>query len=192
MARAPNPNWFEASRAALATTQRELGAQLGISRRTAQRWTRDGTPGHMVAPLARLVHARDPELATRMVAALGMTLGAAGIAVPDPPAPSPPSVRAAAAPPLEGLVDAVVCAAADAMDQTPQEVRPGLLAAFCRAQEIGLTMEAIEGVLRARLRIAEPPPPARATAGEPVRRARPGREAREANPPRKPGRGGGG
>jgi hypothetical protein len=55
--------------------------------------------------------------------------------VPPPP-PPPPST--------DEIVDAVVCAAAEAMDLMPREVRPALLAAFARARRLGLGFEAIE------------------------------------------------
>ena len=47
-------------------------------------------------------------------------------------------------------VDAVVCAAAEAMQVVPQNVRPALLAAFACARELGLTLEDVERVLRAK------------------------------------------
>jgi DNA-binding XRE family transcriptional regulator len=139
---------FELSRQALGATQEELGRLLGVSRRTAQRWSSQGIPSYELMALARLVHPRDPALASEIAAALGTTLEAAGIAPPAPPPPAP----APAAPPIsDGVVDAVVCAAAEAMDMMPNEIRPGLLAAFARAKEIGLTVEVVERALRSRL-----------------------------------------
>jgi DNA-binding XRE family transcriptional regulator len=139
---------FELSRRALGATQEELGRLLGVSRRTAQRWSSQGIPSYELMALARLVHPRDPALASEIAAALGTTLEAAGIAPPAPPPPAP----APAAPPIsDGVVDAVVCAAAEAMDMMPNEIRPGLLAAFARAKEIGLTVEVVERALRSRL-----------------------------------------
>jgi hypothetical protein len=51
------------------------------------------------------------------------------------------------------LVDAVVCAAAEAMSLSPQAVRPAVLAAFARARDAGLTLDAVVEVL------APPPTP---------------------------------
>jgi hypothetical protein len=48
---------------------------------------------------------------------------------------------------VEDVVEAVVCAAADAMDVSPRAMRPALLAAFTRARRIGLTVEAMEKAL---------------------------------------------
>lgn len=129
---------------------------LGVSRRTAQRWSSQGMPSYEMTNLARVVHPREPALAADIVAALGTTLEAQGIVPPAPPAPAIPP------PPPEppaGVVDAVVCAAAEAMEMMPNEVRPGLYAAFARAREIGLTVDVIERALRSRLRSAEAPPP---------------------------------
>jgi hypothetical protein len=45
------------------------------------------------------------------------------------------------------LTDAVVCAAAEALNVPPPAVRPALLAAFRRAREVGLRLEDVERVL---------------------------------------------
>jgi hypothetical protein len=83
----------------------------------------------MYVDLARVVHGHDPVLAAELVASKGTTLEAQGIVPPAPPPPPP-----APPPPAESIVDAVVCAAAEAMDLTPREVRAGLHAAFARAR----------------------------------------------------------
>jgi len=51
------------------------------------------------------------------------------------------------------LVDSVVCAAAEAMSLSPQAIRPAVLAAFARARDAGLSLDAVVDVL------APPPPP---------------------------------
>jgi hypothetical protein len=137
---------FELARQALGTTQEELGERLGVSRRTSQRWSGSGVPSYYLPELARLVHPHDPVLAGEIAQAAGMTLKAAGIVLPPPPPPAPPP-----APPPDGVVDAVVCAAAEAMEMMPKEVRPGLLAAFARAKEVGLTVDVVERALRSKL-----------------------------------------
>ena len=136
-------------------TQADLGEMLGVSRRTAQRWTRHGT--HLVEAdmlrLVQLVHPRDPQLAAVLAATLGSTLEGLGIVKPPLPAPAP-----APPPPLPaGIVDAVVCAAAEAMELTPRDVRLGLYAAFSRAQEIGLSVEVVLKALESKLPAPEPP-----------------------------------
>jgi hypothetical protein len=156
---------FELARQATRTTQEELGQKLGVSRRTAQRWAGSEIPSYHLPDLARLVHPHDAALAREIAAAAGMTLEAAGIVPPPPPAPPPP-----APPPPHGVVDAVVCAAAEAMDMMPKEVRPGLFAAFARAKEIGLTVDVIERALSASLRAADAPLPQPKDALKPKRR----------------------
>jgi hypothetical protein len=159
---------FEHSRSALHTTQTKLGAMLGVSRRTAQRWAQSGVPGYHLPALARLVHPHDAHVAGQIAAAMGTTLEAMGIVrpvpppVPEPPPPPPPPAPPLAPPPPppppDGVVDAVVCAAAEAMDMMPRDVRAGLHAAFARASEIGVTVAMVERVLRPKA--APPDPPA--------------------------------
>jgi hypothetical protein len=149
---------FELSRSALHTTQSGLGEKLGVSRRTAQRWAQQGVPGYHMPALARLVHPHDAQLAGHIAAAMGTTLEAMGIVrpapppvaevAPPPPPPAPPLPPPAPPPPPDGVVDAVVCAAAEAMEMMPRDVRAGLHAAFARASEIGVTVAMVERVLR--------------------------------------------
>ena len=47
------------------------------------------------------------------------------------------------------VVDAIVCAAAEAIDVTPKAIRPALLAAFRRARVIGLGVDAVANALEA-------------------------------------------
>jgi len=63
--------------------------------------------------------------------------------LPQPVGPPPPP------PPIAAvlLVDAVVCAAAEAMSLSPQAIRPAVLAAFTRARDAGLTLDAVVAVL---------------------------------------------
>jgi hypothetical protein len=132
---------------------------FGVSRRTAQRWASGGTTltTDQMLTLVRLVHPHDPAVAAALAVTLGSTLEGLGVVKPPPPplpapAPAPP-------PPLPaGIVDAVVCAAAEAMELTPRDVRPGLYAAFSRAQEIGLSVEVVLKALKATLPTPEPAP----------------------------------
>jgi hypothetical protein len=153
--------FFHRTCQALGSTQAELGEKLGVSRRTAQRWARHGTsllPQEMAA-LVALVHPSDADLAGELAMTLGQTLESLGVVPP----PAPPLLpHAPPAPPLvpyAAIVDAVVCAAAEAMELTPRHVRLGLHAAFARAQELGLSMGGVVEALKASL-----PDPARARA----------------------------
>jgi hypothetical protein len=136
---------FECRRALHVGSQGALGVLLGSSERTGQRWeTGRSHPGHdALAHLATLVYPHDASLAAQVAAAMGTNLVALGIARPPAPPPPPPP------PPLpaEDVVDAVVCAAAEAIDVTPREVRPALMAAFTRARRLGLSVVEVEKAL---------------------------------------------
>ena len=80
----------------------------------------------------------------------GTTLIALGLE--KPPAPPPPPPRPAPPPPP---VEDIVCAAADAMNVLPRDVRPALLAAFTRTRRLGLGVEVVERALSA----TKPPSP---------------------------------
>jgi transcriptional regulator with XRE-family HTH domain len=149
-------DFFTVAQIALGLTQEQLGSRLGISRRTAQRRAGGGTPSYEVLPLIGLVYPHDPKLAAEMAASMGKTLEELGIGLQTPAAAdvaAPPSLPSLP----DGVVDAVVCAAAEAMELLPRDVRPGLLAALARAREIGVGAEQVERVLRDAL---APPPPA--------------------------------
>jgi hypothetical protein len=147
---------FERARRALGTTQSGLGAMLGVSRRTAQRWASHGAtlvPARL-ASLVEYIHPHEPALARELAATLGQTLEDLGIVPPPPPPPPqrpPPPPPAPPPPPSAAIVDAVVCAAAEAMELTPREVRAGLHAAFARARELGLSVEGVVDALKASL-----------------------------------------
>jgi hypothetical protein len=138
----PLPLLLHHARTALRVSQNELSQRLGVSRRTGQRWNKGGGPiGIDIHNLARLVFPVDAALATEIALVGATTLEALGL-VPMP-------VKGPVAPP-DRVVDAVVCAAAEAMQVMPQSVRPAVLAAFACAKELGLTVEAVERVLRTR------------------------------------------
>jgi hypothetical protein len=128
---------------ALGDTQQSLGKRLGVSKRTMTRWQGGRTsPGKVaLGRTAVLVHPKDPALAATLANAAGTTLELLGIAPPPaPPRPLPPA-------PPRRLADAVLCAAAEAMDVSPRAVRPALIAAFACARELGMSVEAFESAL---------------------------------------------
>jgi transcriptional regulator with XRE-family HTH domain len=124
---------------AMGESQKAFGERFGLSRRTMSRWAagQGGPSDPLLAEMAALVHERDPALAAEVAAYLGETLESLGIASPPPAVVSPP---VSAGSPTQ-LVDAVVCAAAEAMDVSPRAVRPALLAALTRARELHLTRD---------------------------------------------------
>jgi len=131
------------ARIALHLSMNGLAEALGASRRTGQRWSAGrSTPSDpQLHRLVALVHPRDPDLAASLAAASGTTLQALGLVLPAPAGPPAP------APVPDRIVDAVVCAAAEAMDMTPRAVRPAVAAAFAAARELGLTVEGVDQVL---------------------------------------------
>jgi transcriptional regulator with XRE-family HTH domain len=135
-------------RSALGIPQVDLAGKLGVSRRTGQRWVA-GDTGPVradVGRMAKLVYPVDPTLAGRLAAHAGTTLEALGLVAP-PPIPMAPPVLQAPSPPIELLVDSVVCAAAEAINVPPGAVRLALVAAITRARQLGLTLESLESVL---------------------------------------------
>jgi transcriptional regulator with XRE-family HTH domain len=120
----------------LQTTPHALARRLGASARTGTRWkTGRSTPSPAVlTALAREVFPLDKGLAATLATAAGESLETLF------PRPSPTAVA---------LADAVVCAAADAMQAAPSAVRPALVAALARAKSLNLTLEALAASLTA-------------------------------------------
>jgi hypothetical protein len=135
---------------ALGMSQGQLGGALGVSRRTVSRWYKRGALLGMsqLHALARLVHARDPQLAAEIAWTASETLESLGIVAPPPP-PSPPPAAPPPPPPLPTnlVVDAVVCAAAESLGMAPTAVRAALFAAFKRTRELRLRLEDVEAAL---------------------------------------------
>jgi hypothetical protein len=157
----------------LRLTQSELGSLLGASRRSIIRWQRGGTTFTLrqATDVARACYPVDRELAAVVAARAGSSLVELGIEAPPqppaPPAPEPapatpagPATPVRPTPAVRHLVDSVVCAAAEAMLSTPQSMRPALLAAFERAEALGISMaDAVAGM-------RPPPAPAPAPSGD--------------------------
>ena len=106
---------------ALSTNQEGLGRAAGASRRTVQRWVAGSQPVSIqFHALARAVYPLDAALAARLAERGGTTLAALGLGVTVASASAslaPPGARSAS---VERLVDALVCAAADAMELPPR------------------------------------------------------------------------
>jgi hypothetical protein len=163
----------------LGKNQREIADLLGVSLRTSQRMAvgRSSLGVNHLRELAGHVYPHDRELAAELAAAGGATLEWLGLVAPPPPQPPPmPPVQAAPPPPFrpppEQLIDAVVCAAAEAHDVMPREIRGALLAAFSRARRLGMTVEEASSALRAttpgmtEAKEKAPPPVEASEAGE--------------------------
>ena len=137
---------------ALRWNQRELGENLGVSRRTVSRWmARQSSPSmNDLASLVRRVYAVNRELAAQQAAFLQQTLVSLGLEAPPPPAvaPSPglahpPQAPAPKAMSVPDLIDCIVCSVAEAADSSPKVVRPMVLLALRRALELGLDLDAV-------------------------------------------------
>jgi transcriptional regulator with XRE-family HTH domain len=136
------------ARNALRMTQREFGPALGVSHRTASRWDtgRSAPSEHQLRQLAALLVPVDRSLAEEAAAHAHDTLEELGL-VPPPPPPLPPPAPAKPPVTTRDLVDAVVCAGAEASDASPRALRPVLYVAFQRAHELGLTVEEVTKAL---------------------------------------------
>jgi DNA-binding XRE family transcriptional regulator len=151
---APRPfkRVFVYARQALAMNQGQLADAMGVSRRTIIRWQRGYTApvDFQVRQLAALVREEDDDLADELLAAAsiapepepqqaGAEAAAAPIASPPALAPAPEAPSAVPA----HAIDAIVCVAADAANMVPRAIRPALRAAFARAAELGVSVEAV-------------------------------------------------
>jgi hypothetical protein len=135
------------ARAVLRMSGNELARALGASRRTGQRWNSGQATvyPHQWKKLATLLVDKDRETAAACAELGRTTLEAMGLA------PAPVAASAPFAPALEDIVDSVVCVAAEVANVAPASMRSALLAAFTRARKIGLSVEAAEKALLAKV-----------------------------------------
>jgi transcriptional regulator with XRE-family HTH domain len=141
----------------LGLNQRELADTTGVSLRTVSRWFSNRStpqPMHLEA-LARTAAGKDDGLASALARAAGTTPEAVGVQSASGDAgtdagPLPDALR----------VECIVCAAASAMDTSPNLVRPALLAAFTRARDVGMGVEAVLSLLAAQAPAAKTKTPA--------------------------------
>jgi hypothetical protein len=136
---------------ALGLTDAELGKAMKCSTRTVSRfWGHASSPGHLhFRALATFAFPKDASLAADLATAGGVTLEQLGLRTP---APAPQAPRAAPPPELPPvatrlLAESVVCSAAEELDAPPRAVRGVLRAAFRRAREMRLTVEAMDDAL---------------------------------------------
>jgi transcriptional regulator with XRE-family HTH domain len=120
---------------ALRLTQQEFGDIVGCTKRTVQRWEERGATliPSQVEALAHALYPIQADLAAQVAAAVDTTLDRLGIA------PSGAASPMAMCDPI----DSVVRAAADVMGVTPDTIRPAIAAAFVRAREVGLDVQAV-------------------------------------------------
>ncbi|HEY1691364.1 MAG TPA: helix-turn-helix transcriptional regulator [Polyangiaceae bacterium] len=167
---------FWAASRALGFEQRQLAEFTGVSLRTVQRWSGGGSnPGWQdITRLAAAAYRVDRDAARRLAAAVGHTPESLGIVSPAPPAPPAlpgpaPQAPAAAAAPFAlqcVLVEAIVAAAAEALDVSPRVARPAVLAAMERAKAASLSVDDLLAALRPPPVAASAPPAADAKRGK--------------------------
>jgi transcriptional regulator with XRE-family HTH domain len=133
------------ARGKLGMTQREFSDAVDSSVRTVSRWE-DGASSPsppQLHKLAALLHRVHPALAHDAAILGGKTLEELGLVEPPPPTPPPAPAPVPPAPtlPTRVLVDAVVFAAAEALEASPaafDRVRSALRAAFAHARDLRL------------------------------------------------------
>jgi hypothetical protein len=132
--------------------QGQLGAVLGVSRRTVNRWDKaHALTTENAKLLAKAIHPQNPSLAGMLADFAGVALWELGLGV-KPPDPFTP--------PKSHVVESVLCAAAEAFDTSPRAMRAALLAAFERAEAMRLDVATVVAGLRAQ---GEKSPKARAS-----------------------------
>jgi len=133
------------ARTVLRMNNRQLAEHLGVALRTVNRWNaRQSHPySHHYQQLARSTSPLDRRLAAEFAAAAGTTLEALGLEHPAKrlagSTESPPDPRA--------KLEAVLFAAAEAADLSPRVARTAIAAAIGRAQELGITLDALASQL---------------------------------------------
>jgi hypothetical protein len=119
---------------------------LGVSARTVARHASSaGIPlGNGHEKLVRALHPNHPELAAKLAASCRLDLGALGL---RPTAPEKNPQPAAAVPATHAHATLVVCAAADALNMVPRDVRPVLATIFGHARSLGVDLEGLAKLL---------------------------------------------
>ena len=158
------PNPLLSARQTAAMSQESMAHAVGCSQRTISRWERglNVPSSDYIEYLARRIHPADPQLAQDVALLGGTTLEAFGLAVPVQPPPAlvqpPPGPVVAAAPSvsLERALDAIVLAAAEAIEGSVGPVkaaRTALAAATTKARELGVALDDLGALL-----LPHPPP----------------------------------
>jgi hypothetical protein len=134
----------------LGLNQRGLAKLVGCSVRTIQRNSSQGGLAYRSdhEKLITAVHPRSPDLAARLARSMGVDLGTLGL-------PTPQELRPIAA--RREHADAIVAAAADALDVSPKTVRPAIAAAFALARELNVALDTLAPLLAS----PKPAPPAK-------------------------------
>ncbi len=130
-------------------SQKEVFVRTGISSRTLTRWRLEGkspSPATL-SKLVRAVASVDPEAAgwlakVSSVARLHVSTATSATTTAQSGAAAGASVAGPSVD-VHLRVDSIVSVAADVMNLPPSAVRPALRAAFLRARDLGVSIEAI-------------------------------------------------
>ncbi len=131
-------------------TQKEMFERTGVSSRTLSRWRLEGKPpsAKTIAKLLRVVAPIDREAASWLAEASRVAMPNVASATPATPSSGAGGGAASTDTEAERLrVDSIVCVAADAMNLSPKAVRPALRAAFLRARDLGVSIDAIAAAM---------------------------------------------
>jgi hypothetical protein len=141
---------LERAQKAFRATRVDMATRCGVGRTTFIHWVYgEGAPKPAVlSKLAADVFEVDKDLAAELAACAGITLETLGLGEKSkPPRAAPPPTAPTSRVQLRHLADSVVLAVAEMLDRSPNMVRPMLIAAFERADVLGLTVrEAIAGL----------------------------------------------
>jgi transcriptional regulator with XRE-family HTH domain len=129
------------SRTALGMSQESLGDKVIASRKTVGRWEsgRSQPSQDKLAQIVAMLLPVDAALATELASSAGESIDSLGAALSKLDENVSPRLGTR----VELLIDAIVCAGADASDVSPKAIRPALLAAFQRAKLAGLGVDAV-------------------------------------------------
>jgi transcriptional regulator with XRE-family HTH domain len=160
----PLPRLLVEAQHALGGSQTDLGKLVGVSRRTVWRWQggQSSPDGREILTIIGKVHAVNAPLAARLAQAYGETLESLGIVPPPKAIERPIEKPDPLADPLQrrAFVDAVVCAAAEALDVSPRLVRRVLAIAVARARDTGVSLDVLGETLGRRAATLKPKPAA--------------------------------
>ena len=134
-----------------AMSQEKVAHTLRVSQRTISRWEQGliRPSSDYIELLARRIHPADPHLAQQVALFGGTTLEAFGLAAPVE-APAAPVVEPKPLVSLALALDAVVLAAAEAIEGSGGSVkaaRAALTAATAKARELGVALDDVGALL---------------------------------------------
>jgi hypothetical protein len=142
---------LERTQGVLHTTRVDMANRCGVGRTTFIDWIygKKQPKPEVLTKLAADVFAIDKSLAAELAAHANVTLESLGFVEKTKPSRAAvPSTGSTPPAQLRHLSDSVILAAAEMLDRSPSFVRPILIAAFERADAVGLTVREVLAGLR--------------------------------------------